>query len=192
MSFDPNIPVGPISPAQQVVPLRTNFLTYASGFLSNHTALNLNKQGSHEGVLLTLQTTDPGVSQDLAVLYCKNAPSNAGTQPQLFVQIPAFIPGINPPNPPMQLTYNTVSLTGPQYQSFLPGGYIFYWGSATITTETNIPLNPVPTNIVMAIAYAENAFNAVGTSKTSNQTFSIVPFTSSFAHKYQYMVIALA
>jgi hypothetical protein len=190
--YSPLIPQGPPSPADQVVDVQTNFLTYATGFNANHTPLNINKQGDHEGVLLTLQALDPGVTQNLTVLYCRNATSNAGTQPQLFVQIPAFIPDINPKNPPMQLTYNTVGLSGPQYQSFLPGGYLFYWGTVSINVSTNVPLNPVPTSILMAMAYPTNAFSPVGVSRTSANTFSIVPLVPSAVQTYQYMVIAQA
>ena len=192
MTYSPLIPVGSIPPVDQVTDLVTNFSQYAVGFNSNHTPLNLSKQGSHEGVLLTLQTSDPAVTQNLAVLYCRNSTSKAGTQPQLFVRIPAFISGITPQNPPMQLTYNSVNTSGPQYQSFIPGGYIVYWGTLTLNTPTNIVLSPVPTFVVMAIAYAQDNFQPVGVSRVSDAVFAIVPLQPSAMHTYQYLVVAQA
>jgi len=147
------------SPEIDVVQIMTNFATFATGLSANHTELNDPNQGDHENVILTLQTDDPGVTQDLTVLYCKNAPSQAGTQPQLFVQIPKFLPtdndSTNAPNEPMQLTYNSVNIAGPVYQSFLPGGYLIYFGSTTNITVP-ITLSPAPTKILVAIATPNN------------------------------------
>lgn len=167
MTYSPIIPIGQQSPANQVNQVRTNFAQFATIFSSssggvnyNHTALNNFNQGDHETLLLQNQTVDPGVTQNLAVLYARNAVSAVGTQPQLFVQIPQFLPN-NIPNAPMQLTYNQVNTVGPQYQSFLAGGFLFFFGN---TTNIAIPitLTPTPSDIQMAIAQA-NTMTTVGT-----------------------------
>jgi hypothetical protein len=171
------------SPKDDVVQIRTNFSQFATIFNGNHTALNASNAGDHEPVVFTLQSADPGVTQDLDVLYCKNASSQAGTQPQLFVQIPDFLPNHNDPtvtkNDPMQLTYNSVNTAGPVYQSFLPGGYLLFFGS-TSNIAVNITLSPAPTKILVAIA-TPNTMTTVGTPRpffvstqiVSNSTFKI-------------------
>lgn len=124
------------------------------------------------------QTVDPGVNQNLVVLYNKNASSNAGTQPQLFMQIPQFLPNAIP-NDPMQLTYNTVNTSGPQYQSFLAGGYLFYTGSLTTAAgTTTITLTTVPTKLLVVIPAIHGVFSGVSnylvaTTIISNSQFSI-------------------
>lgn len=171
------------SPKDDVTQIRTNFSQFATLFNINHTALNNSNQGDHEAVVLTLQTVDPTVTEDLDVLYCKDASSQAGTQPQLFVRIPDFLPNANDPtvtkNDPMQLTYNSVNTAGPVYQSFLPGGYLLYFGS-TSNIAVNITLSPAPTQILVAIA-TPNTMTSVGTAVPfsvsttilSNSTFKI-------------------
>lgn len=169
MTYSPIIPQGPPSPKNQVLSVQTNFSQFASifstvsgGVTYNHTALNDPNEGDHESILMTLQSVDPLVDQNLDVLYSKNASSNLGTQPQLFLRIPEFLPTSldpsSPGNPPIQLTYNSVNTSGPVYQSFLPGGYLFYWGTDSGTTIKNVPisdtitLSPVPTKLLIAIA----------------------------------------
>ncbi len=61
----------------------------------------------------------------------------------------------------MQLTYNTVNTAGPVYQSFIAGGYIFYFGNVSNIVPT-ITLSPTPTKIIIAIAQA-NTMTTAGT-----------------------------
>src|SRR6186713_2669478 len=133
MTFSPTTPQSQPSPAATQAQIQTNFAEYARIFALNHSAVNTSNQGDHEGVILTRQTVDPGVTEDLEAVYCKDATSKAGTQPQLFAKIKKFLPNSkdtqNAPNIPMQLTYNAVNVAGPQYQSFLPGGYLLYFGA---------------------------------------------------------------
>src|SRR5580692_6784455 len=135
MTYDPTSPNGLQSPKDQVTQVRTNFAQFASILAINHTGFNLTNQGDHEAVVLNNQSVDPGVTQDLDVIYCKNATSNLGKQPQIFLQIPKFLPTeldpTNAINAPMQLTYNQVNVAGPVFQSFLPGGYLFYFGTVS-------------------------------------------------------------
>jgi hypothetical protein len=191
LMFSPDKPDAGPSPLIDVVQIRTDFSTYATVFAKNHTAFNTRNQGDHEDVILTLQTVNPGVNADLDVLYCIDAISHAGTQPQLFVQIPKFLPNAidstDAQNTPMQLTYNTVNIAGPQYQSFLPGGYLLYWGVDTGTTVTDvnitdtITLSPAPTQIIVAFATANTMTTGTSvpipfnesTQITSNSTFII-------------------
>lgn len=176
-------PDGGPSPKVDVVQIRTNFSQFATIFNGNHTALNNTNQGDHENVILTKQTADPGVTQDLDVLYCKDATSQAGTQPQLFIQIPKFLPNqfdtTQAENTPMQLTYNSVNTAGPVYQSFLPGGYLLFFGS-TSNIAVNITLSPAPTKILIAIATPNTMTTAgtpipfnVSTTILTNSTFKI-------------------
>lgn len=150
MSYNPNKPDAGPSPAVDTTTLKSNFASYATLFANNHIAMNLANQGDHGQVIFTLQSADPGISQNLDVLYAKNATQQSGQEPQLFVQIPKFLPN-NVPNSPMQLTYNAVNTGGPMYQSFLPGGYLLYMGSTT-NIAANIVLSPTPTQILAAWA----------------------------------------
>ena len=181
MTYSFTKPDGGPSPNIDVVQIQTNFAQFASIFSSssggvnyNHTALNNPNQGDHESIILTNQSADPGVTLDLAVLYCKNVTNTIGTQPQLFVQIPQFLPTsadtTAAPNTPMQLTYGTVNNSGPMYQSFLPGGYVLYWGSVTSVTAT-VTLSPAPSKILTVLATPNNV------SGSGNQN----PFTVSTA-----------
>jgi hypothetical protein len=190
MTYSPTKPDSGPSPLIDVVQIKndfsawnTVFSTIIAGLTYNHTAMNNPNQGDHESVLMQLQNADPGVTQDLAVLYCKNAASNLGTQPQLVVQIAKFLPNqndsTNAPNVDMQLSYNSVNLSGPVYQSFLQCGYLIYFGS-TSNIAANIVLSPAPTKILVAIATPNN-LTTIGTptpffaSTTilSNTTFKI-------------------
>jgi len=98
----------------------------------------------------------------------------------------------------MQLTYNKVNTAGPQYQSFLPGGYILFFGIQLFTNPTTtetITLVPLTSSIVVAIAYGNNtssgAFRAVTTNITSANTFDIItPSYSSPTLNFTWMAIA--
>lgn len=176
MTYSPNIPEPSSSPKSSVASIQTNYSQFASvfsdtsgGVVYNHMPLNDFNQGKHAAVLIQNQGGDIGIgdTQSLAILYSKTAPAAAGNQPQLFVQIPKFLPTkldttkFN--NPGMQLTYNSVNTSGPIYQSFLTGGYILYFGSTT-TIGTPIVLSPIPTNILCVQAIPQ------GTSTVGSQT----------------------
>jgi len=187
MTYSPDKPDEGPSPAIDVVQIQTNFSQFASIFSNNHTALNDKNQGAHEGVILTRQLFDPGVTEDLAVLYAKNAGSKAGSQLQLFVQIPKFLPTgqdtTNAKNVGMQLTYNSVNTAGPIYQSFLPGGYLLYQGSVSGNTTPNVLiadtviLSPAPTKILVAIA-TPNTMTSVGIAIPFNVSTTINTVTN--------------
>lgn len=126
---------------------------------------------------------DPGVNNNFTALYPKNVTAaTGGTKPQLFIQVPKFLPtnedSTNAPNIGMQLTCNQVNTAGPQYQSFLPGGYLIYWGT-TNNIGTVITLSPAPSKILVAIATANTMTTAgngpfdVSTSVLSASTFRI-------------------
>jgi hypothetical protein len=162
LTFSNTKPDSGKSPKIDVTQLQTDFSEWARIWAINHTPMNNRNQGDHANVIFTLQTSDPGVTQDLDVLYIKNVVTNstpAPGQPQLFVQIPKFLPTKDDPtaapNAPMQLTFNSVNTSGPVYQSFLPGGYLLYFGS-TSNIAVPITLVPAPTKILVAIATANN------------------------------------
>lgn len=173
MTYVPNTPQPQPSPAATQAQIQTNFAQYALKFLVNHTPLNNSNQGDHESVILENQSVDPGVTQDLVAVYCKNATSQAGTQPQLFAQIKKFLPtnldSTNAPNTPMQLTYNSVNTSGPQYQSFLVGGLLFFFGSTNNISST-ITLSPSPSSLQIAIAVATNFNGGSPNNVTTNIT----------------------
>lgn len=162
MTYSPTKPdIGP-SPKLDAPQIRTNFTQFNTAFALNHTSLNDRFQGDHEDVILTNQA-DPTLSGDETILYSKSATATTGgPQPQLFAMIPNFLPipgdttKLNAPIG-MQLTYNSVNIAGPQYQSFLPGGYILYFGSGT--GNSTITLSPAPTAILVAIATATTALS---------------------------------
>jgi len=162
MTYNPLKPDAGPSPAIDVSQIRDNFDQFDTIFSANHTALNDRNQGAHEQVILEKQAADPGVTEDLAVLYCKDITSRAGVQPQIFVQIPKFLPTgqdtNDVENTGMQLTYNEVNTAGPVYQSFLPGRLLFYFGVVTGNTTPNVliadtvSLSPPPSLLLTAIA----------------------------------------
>jgi hypothetical protein len=144
------------SPKLDAPIIQNNFSQYGTVFSKNHTSLKERNPGDHEAVIIEHQLTDPGVTQNLDVLYNFNLPYFSGSSPQLCVQIPKFLPSsadpTNAKNQRMQLTQRQVNTTGPnQYQSFLAGNYYVYFGS-TNSIASNIVLSPVPTNIVLANA----------------------------------------
>ena len=191
MSYDANIPSPESSPSNSVSQIQTNFAQFASifsnlnGIFYNHVAFSTTdpSQGKHGAVIFEKQLSDPGVTQSLDVLYSKDASSHAGTQPQLFIQIPEFLPTSIDKNPatnaPMQLTYNSVGMAGPIYYSFLPGGYLIYFGSAiTAGAPPNgtvtVTLSPVPTAILSVQAMP----TGTGSASNGGPTRTNVPFDS--------------
>lgn len=202
MTYNPEIPQGPPSPASQAVSVRTNFAAFASVFAANHSALNSSRQGDHEAIILERQTTDPAVTQDLVALYCKNATSAISTEPQLFIRVPKFLPtpldNVQVNNPPMQLTYHQVNTAGPIYQSFLPGGYVLYFGTVAFSSPTVI-LSPTPTSILSVIANPNNMTiigtpipNSVSVSIVQPNTFTIHSSTAQPTDTFTWMAIARA
>lgn len=197
MTYDPTIPQGDDSPKNQAPLIQTDFSQFASVFSTtvggntfNHTALNDFNQGSHETIILQRQTSNPAITNNLVAIYAINAASKAGTQPQLFLRIPKYLPnrfvGKNAANTPIQLTYNQVNTVGPIYQSFLPGGYLLYWGQTTIanpSTSVDVTVSPTPTILLLAIAYPNSTSSGIARLvstkiKTNNTGFTI--FTASF------------
>lgn len=183
MTFSPTKPDAGKSPAIDVSQIQTNFSLWASVFDNNHTAITglTRNSGDHESVIIPKRVGDVGVTQDLSVLFCKDATSNAGTQPQLFSQILKFLPTTedhtNAQNVGVQLTYQTVNIAGPQYQTFLPGGYLVIFGTETISGtnySTTITLTTIPTKILVAFASSNGlGFYNCSTKIISNSQFSI-------------------
>ena len=193
------------SPNVDAAQIQDNFSSYAAvfsqtagGAIYEHTPLNDPNQGDHETILFKIQSNDPGVNNNFDVLFSKNVTDHSGTQPQLFVQVPKFLPNAyntrNTPNDSMQLTYNAVNVAGPIYQSFLVGGYLIYFGTVT-SIAADITLVPAPTQILCALAASNNM--DPGTTAPYRAATSIVS-TSSFhiygnpAGVYSYRWLAIA
>lgn len=161
MTYTPTKPDPGPSPRLDASNIRNNFASFATALAVNHIAMNADKQGFHEDVVLNKQAVDPEIVGNEAIVFCKDATSKLGTQPQLFVKVPKFLPTktdtTNAPNSPMQATYNTVDTAGivnpgyTIYQSFLWGGYLFFFGFSTDIT-TPIVLTPDTTELLIAIA----------------------------------------
>ena len=200
MTYVDNKPDPGPSPALDVATIQGNFAQFQTAFNANHTNLNKSKQGDHETVIFENQSVVPGSPANFAVLFSMNATSNAGTQPQLFVQVPKFLPHpfnpVDATNSPMQLTYNTVNAAGPVYQSFLPGGYILYFGTVAIPNHnipTKVTLSPAPTKILIAMATPTVITGSiqVGTAILTNSTFNILYVTSNASNGDTYNWLAI-
>jgi hypothetical protein len=191
MTYSPLIPSPASSPKDSAAPIQVNFSQFASifstgtGVVYNHYPLNDNQQGKHGSVIFD-QISDPTVNLTLCSLYAKNTISavTPSGQPQLYARIKQFLPN-GTPNFPMQLTYNTVNIAGPQYQSFVVGGYIVYIGSIQPTFPTpppvpprfTITLSPTPSSIVCVQAVSQyivpNSGVGVTISNVTASTFII-------------------
>mgnify|MGYP001599859939 FL=1 len=199
MTYSPKIPQGNQTPAGTQAFIQTNFSQYAAKFLVNHTAINSNKQGDHEAIVFEKQLVDPGVTEDLVALYCKDAISASSTQPQLFFQILKFLPKFrdytDAPNTPMQLTFDQVNTAGPVYQSFMAGAYLLYFGM-TINIAVHIDLIPTPSVILSVIANPNNLAAGipfdVGVTVTAANSFKINSTTAVGVYTFTWMAIALA
>lgn len=151
MTFVRNIPEDFPPPREIVGQIRTNFAQYATVFGNNHMPLNSSTQGKHSNVILQQRGSDPEVEGGLDSLYGKSVTSASSTSDEVFVRIPQFLPN-QQPNTPMQLTFNSVNVTGPdQYQSFLAGGYIIYFGQSS-NIAVPITLVPTPSEIICVVA----------------------------------------
>lgn len=165
MTYNPKEPQDLPPPVIATTQMRTNFATIQTVFSNNHSAINTSNQGKHDKVIFEQQATDPVITSDYISLYSKSVITASSTQPQLFLKIPKFLPN-NQENLPQQLTFNKVTfdpgnVNGPQYQTFLPGGYIKYFGSVSSVPIT-ITLAPACTRIACVVVQANNILIAVG------------------------------
>lgn len=207
MTFNPDTPAPLESPLLTAMPIQVNFAQFAAifsdtvaGVVYNHIPLNDPNQGKHGAVIFQEQTGDPGIVGDMIALYNKPVTSAASTQDQLFVQIPQFLPTATDPTPapntPMQLTYNQVNTAGPQYQSFLIGGYLLFFGSATSAgaspTSVTITLSPVTTVIEAVQAYPIVLGQDIWVTINSANQFTIFSGIAPNASTFLWMAIAKA
>lgn len=196
MTYDPNTPQSQPSPAATQSQIQTNFAQWAAQFVKNHSGMNSSSEGDHEAVVMEIQAIDPPVLENFLALYCKPAFSNIGVQGQLFARIRQIIPLIT--NSPMQLTYHTVNTVGPtQFQSFLPNGYVLYFG--TTNAVGTITLSPAPSIILCAIAIPNTLTtvgtpipNTVSTNPLNNFQFDILSSTATGVYSFTWLVIAKA
>jgi hypothetical protein len=200
MTYSPLIPTDLPPPNVAVNQLRTNFAQYATIFAKNHVAINDSNQGKHSTVIFQGQAVDPGVDNSFDAIYGKSVVSASGTNQQIFTQIPQFLPN-DQPNLPMQLTFNVVNVAGPQYQTFLPGGYVMYFGIAAVVTlgvAIPITINPISSGLILALANANNLFSVVtnqpddvATAVTGANTFTITSALAIAGHTFSWVAIAI-
>lgn len=170
MSYSTTKPDSGPSPALDVSTIQNNFAVYADIFDNNHIALNSSNQGDHSVVKFNL--VDPNmrdVTENLAAIFAMPARGPSGDDLQLFSKVRKFLPNSqnsrDANNVPTQLTLSTVNLTGPIYQSFLPGGGVLYFGTTNDITNPII-LTPTPGRIIFAIAVPN------GTNGSNNLPFN--------------------
>lgn len=179
MTYIPNKPDTGKSPKLDASKIKNNFSIFQTVFGKDHVPLNTANQGDHSTIIFTARANIPVTPENGSVLYSRQAPSKAGIQPQLFLRPPDFLPtnqdSTTIDSTPMQLTYNTVNLTAPIFQSFLIGGYFIYFGSVSgmtagidIKTVDVVILVPAPTKLI----FAQAAPNTV-TSSSAAQNFTI-------------------
>jgi hypothetical protein len=187
MTYDPNTPNDSDSPANQQPQIKTNFAQLASIFSStsggvvyNHSAFNTGNQGKHEAIILEDQVTDPDVENDLVSIYNKGG--------QIFSRVLQFLPNAIP-NFPTQLTYGTVNTAGPDYQSFLPGGYILYIGTATVASQKT--LSPACSELLMVIGTPNNGTTVldVGATIVQPNKFTLNSTLAPGAYVFSYIAI---
>ncbi len=191
--YNPTIPQDNPPPVIATAAIKANFKAYNTIFANNHVAMNDSNQGKHTNVIFQQQTQDPEAT-NFDAIYCKANPSSSGTNLQMFLRVPAFLPN-SQANLPQQWTFNKVNTAGPQFQSFLPGGFVMYFGNIT-SVPTTITLSPTPSQIVCAIANA-NAFANGGTGapldvETQVLTASTFKITSQSTGPYNISWIAIA
>lgn len=212
MTYDPQIPVVTESPSTSASPIQVNFSQFSQifgaltgGIYYNHISIGKSGQGKHGAVIFQEQSVNPVVDQDLVALYAKEYISHTSTEPQLFATIPKFLPTAQDTtqadNSPMQLTFNSVGLTGPLvYYSFLPGGYIIYFGSvaAVGVSPNTVTLSPVPTSLLLAIACpntvesgSEHRPVKISTNITSPSTFDVYSVITA-GYDYNWFAIGIA
>lgn len=182
MTYDPNQPTNLPPPNIGIQSVRANFSTYADGFDNNHVALNLNNQGKHTNVIMQGQVGDPIVPGGFGAFYSKSVVSASSTSQELFSRIPLF-PPIDKNNKPIQLTYNSVNTTGsPFYQSFLPDGYVVYFGNipSAATINTTITLVPAVSRIVCVIPNPTK-FAGIGSNPARPIQLSVTLSTVNFS-----------
>jgi len=164
------------SPLLDVDQIRTNFQVFENTFKINHTDFNNINTGDHEDILFKVTTQSPSVTENLDVLYARvvNSKVSPSGEPQLFVKIPKFLPTAldttDAINAGMQLTCSSVNTAGPQYQTFIAGGYLMYMGS-TSNVAVNIVLSPEPTKILCVIA---TPFNTMGGGRPVKASVTII------------------
>ncbi len=195
MTYDPNQPQNQPPPDTGINSVRNSFSSYANIFDNNHIALNANNQGKHSNVILQQQSGDPSVESGFDALYSNVASTNLGSTLEIFAKIPQFLSS-DKPNNPEQLTFHTVNIVGPtQYQSFLPGGYVLYFGTVT-GNVVNAPLTalvtlvPAPTKILCVIANPTRLALVTGAgTNLAPQKVSVILNTTNTA---QFTIFAVA
>lgn len=182
-TYNPSEPQDLPPPSVAVDTIRNNFASYADVFDNNHIAMNAANEGKHSQVILQEQVIDPTINSNFADLFSKIISAQSGFSQELHAMIPKFLPN-NKPNTPQQLTFNQVNTAGPnQYQSFIAGGYIVYFGKVTqagVAAAITVTLVPAPTEIVCAIANS--------TTIISSSTFFYAPVAVNVINNFQFNV----
>lgn len=178
MTYDPNEPQDLPPPVVATVQMRINFAQFQSIFSNNHVAINQSNQGKHFKAVFEQQSTDPGVTSNYVAVYAKSVTNNIGTEPQAFIQIPKFLPN-SQENLPEQISYHQVNTTGvPVYQTFLPGGYVMYFGTVTAVPVT-ITLLPACKKIASVVVVA-NDLTVIGSTTSPMNVYASNITANSF------------
>jgi hypothetical protein len=189
MTYSPTVPQSSNIPDLIQPQIQTNFAQYASifsntigGVVYNHMPMNDPNQGKHGCVIFQQQASEQANPNGFSQLFSLSNTNQLGTNPQLFVKIPKFLPttldNTMIGNLRMQISYDQVNTTGPQYQSFLIGGYVIFFGQTSFSgNSTTITLSPATSTLYSVIAIPTTLIVTAGffvsASITTNNSFTI-------------------
>lgn len=181
MTYDVNIPSEEQSPSVSQPGIKINYFEYDRIFKLNHMEMNNDNEGNHSFVIFKNQSSDPSVIPPVGTLFGKIG-SGVANSANVFFKTSKFLP--NQENTAELLTFNVAANIIDQYQSFMMGGYIVYFGigltplagSNTITFAFGAI--PVCTKTVfISVSYA--GFNLPVDSYTNSSFNVTVPFATS-------------
>lgn len=141
MSFNSSIPTVNDFILQLGPAFNANFNAIYQAFAQDHLALNQTDAGKHRSLTLQHQVSDPVTAVDEIAIYNKDGTDSL---PQLF-----YAP--SNAQTPIQLTYQSLSITPPQAYSFIAGPFIFYFGKLGAVTNNQVVTLTPTTNLIMAL-----------------------------------------
>jgi hypothetical protein len=175
--YDDLIPNGTDAMQLSAAQLRSNFIQIYNAYAENHVPLTTPNDlfsGMHTELEMKTQS-DPSTLSDEVALYSK---TGTGSQPQIFFRASSS-------GNVIQLSNNKVISTGPNYQSFIAGPYIWLFGKITgisngtvITYTTYYPgltfseVEFIDIQVTGTIAFPQVGFSA-GVSNITTTTFTI-------------------
>jgi len=141
-SYQPNIPSGIVDLDQDYLNIKGNFQQLNTTYGIDHVAYSVSLNNGYHKALHLIPQAAPAAISGIGELYTQTTNDGVNTGQQVFYQ---FIDGsavtINIP-----LTRNFLPAVGTNVSfpsngyTFLPGGFIFQWGSVSATSATSVPV----------------------------------------------------